>query len=187
MDSLLLQCTVRPKPYLPVFCDIFKLVDCKLVHIHHSSSASSSLVSELVEKAEEPQQPMPEVKEGKAVQMEESRNPVTEVRKSVGDTEPLCRNFLIQLHRFLQCFQPLMVFPQHRKFRTFRHIIRNDCLLLCLEGSDIDVVVSYSGDLKEDAFFNTLHEGGLKIAGIINLRLSIAEYSFLYPCTALAV
>ena len=46
-------------------------------------------VSELVEKAEEPQQPMPEVKEGKAVQMEESRNPVTEVRKSVGDTEVL--------------------------------------------------------------------------------------------------
>ena len=34
------------------------------------------------------------------------------------------------------------------------------------EGSDIDVVVSYSGDLKEDAFFNALHEGGLKIAGI---------------------
>lgn len=34
------------------------------------------------------------------------------------------------------------------------------------EGSDIDVVVSYSGDLKEDVFFNALHEGGLKIAGI---------------------
>ena len=34
------------------------------------------------------------------------------------------------------------------------------------ESSDIDVVVSYSGDLKEDAFFNALHEGGLKIAGI---------------------
>lgn len=28
------------------------------------------------------------------------------------------------------------------------------------------MVVSYSGDLKEDAFFNALHEGGLKIAGI---------------------
>ena len=34
------------------------------------------------------------------------------------------------------------------------------------ESSDIDVVVFYSGDLKEDAFFNALHEGGLKIAGI---------------------
>ena len=34
------------------------------------------------------------------------------------------------------------------------------------EGSDIDVVVSYSGNLKEDVFFNALHEGDLKIAGI---------------------
>ena len=34
------------------------------------------------------------------------------------------------------------------------------------EGSDIDVVVSYSGNLKEDAFFSALHEDGLKIAGI---------------------
>ncbi len=34
------------------------------------------------------------------------------------------------------------------------------------EGSDMDVVVSYSGDLQEDVFFNALHEGGLKIAGI---------------------
>ena len=34
------------------------------------------------------------------------------------------------------------------------------------EGSDIDVVVSYSDNLKEDAFFNALHEDGLKIAGI---------------------
>ncbi len=34
------------------------------------------------------------------------------------------------------------------------------------EGSDIDVVVSYSGSLREDAFFNALHEGGLEIAGI---------------------
>ena len=34
------------------------------------------------------------------------------------------------------------------------------------EGSDIDVVVSYSGDFKEDAFFNALHEDGLTIAGI---------------------
>ncbi|MBC5744892.1 DUF3849 domain-containing protein [Lachnospiraceae bacterium MD308] len=37
------------------------------------------------------------------------------------------------------------------------------------EGSDIDVVVSYSGSeaLKEDDFFNMLHEDGLKIAGIL--------------------
>ena len=34
------------------------------------------------------------------------------------------------------------------------------------EGSDIDVVVSYSGNLKEDVFFNALHEGDFKIAGI---------------------
>lgn len=34
------------------------------------------------------------------------------------------------------------------------------------EGSDIDVVVSYSGDFKENAFFNVLHEEGLTIAGI---------------------
>ena len=34
------------------------------------------------------------------------------------------------------------------------------------EGSDIDVVISYSGDLKEDVFFNALHEGDFKIAGI---------------------
>ena len=34
------------------------------------------------------------------------------------------------------------------------------------EGSDVDVVVSYSGDLKEDVFFNALYENGLKIAGI---------------------
>ncbi|WP_418494892.1 DUF3849 domain-containing protein [Enterocloster bolteae] len=44
-------------------------------------------VSAPEEKAALPQQTMPEVKEGKAVQMEENRNPVTEVRKSVGDTE----------------------------------------------------------------------------------------------------
>ncbi|MCI9077101.1 MAG: DUF3849 domain-containing protein [Dorea sp.] len=35
------------------------------------------------------------------------------------------------------------------------------------EGSDIDVVISYSGDLKEDVFFNALHEGDFKIAGIL--------------------
>lgn len=34
------------------------------------------------------------------------------------------------------------------------------------EGSDIDVVVSFSGSLREDAFFNALHEDGLEIAGI---------------------
>ena len=34
------------------------------------------------------------------------------------------------------------------------------------EGSDIDVVVSYSGNLKEDVFFNALHEGDFKMAGI---------------------
>ncbi len=34
------------------------------------------------------------------------------------------------------------------------------------EGSDIDVVVSYSGDFREDVFFNALHEDGLTIAGI---------------------
>lgn len=34
------------------------------------------------------------------------------------------------------------------------------------EVSDIDVVVSYSGDFKEDAFFHALHEDGLTIAGI---------------------
>ena len=34
------------------------------------------------------------------------------------------------------------------------------------EGSDIDVVVSYSGSLREDAFFNALHKDGLEIAGI---------------------
>lgn len=34
------------------------------------------------------------------------------------------------------------------------------------EGSDIDVVVSYSGDIREDAFFHAFHEEGLTIAGI---------------------
>ena len=34
------------------------------------------------------------------------------------------------------------------------------------EGSDIDVVVSYSGNLKEDVIFNALHEGDFKMAGI---------------------
>lgn len=34
------------------------------------------------------------------------------------------------------------------------------------EGSDVDVVLSYSGDMREDAFFNLLHEDGLQIGGI---------------------
>ena len=33
------------------------------------------------------------------------------------------------------------------------------------EDSDIDVVISYTGDIQEDSFFNLLNEGGLKIAG----------------------
>ncbi len=35
------------------------------------------------------------------------------------------------------------------------------------EGSDIDVVISYHGDLKEDVFFNMLHEEKFKIEGIL--------------------
>lgn len=34
------------------------------------------------------------------------------------------------------------------------------------EGSDLDVVVSYRGDIKEDVLFNAVNEAGLKIAGI---------------------
>ena len=34
------------------------------------------------------------------------------------------------------------------------------------ESSDVDVVLSYSGNIHEDAFFNILHESGLKIAGL---------------------
>lgn len=34
------------------------------------------------------------------------------------------------------------------------------------EGSDVDVVVSYTGNIREDAFFNALHEDGMKIAGL---------------------
>ena len=34
------------------------------------------------------------------------------------------------------------------------------------EGSDIDVAVSYTGDIREDAFFNLLHEGDFGMAGI---------------------
>ncbi|MCD8107045.1 MAG: DUF3849 domain-containing protein [Oscillospiraceae bacterium] len=34
------------------------------------------------------------------------------------------------------------------------------------EQSDIDVAISYSGNIREDDFFNTLHEEGLSVAGI---------------------
>ena len=34
------------------------------------------------------------------------------------------------------------------------------------EDSDIDVVISYTGDIREDSFFDILNEGGLKMAGL---------------------
>ena len=34
------------------------------------------------------------------------------------------------------------------------------------EDSDIDVVISYIGDIREDSFFDILNEGGLKMAGL---------------------
>lgn len=34
------------------------------------------------------------------------------------------------------------------------------------EDSDIDVVLSYNGDIREDDFFNSLHEHGMEIAGL---------------------
>ena len=34
------------------------------------------------------------------------------------------------------------------------------------EDSDVDVVLSYSGNIREDAFFNALHEHGMKIGGL---------------------
>lgn len=34
------------------------------------------------------------------------------------------------------------------------------------EQSDVDVVISYSGNIREDDFFNILHEEGLSVAGI---------------------
>lgn len=37
---------------------------------------------------------------------------------------------------------------------------------LYTENSDIDVVLSYSGGIREDDFFSRLHEDGLKIAGL---------------------
>ncbi|MCD7956154.1 MAG: DUF3849 domain-containing protein, partial [Lachnospiraceae bacterium] len=37
---------------------------------------------------------------------------------------------------------------------------------LSTEGSDLDVVISYTGNISEDAFFNALHESGLSISGM---------------------
>lgn len=37
---------------------------------------------------------------------------------------------------------------------------------LYTDGSDLDVVISYSGNISEDDLFNALHESGLSIAGI---------------------
>lgn len=34
------------------------------------------------------------------------------------------------------------------------------------EDSDLDVVLSYTGDIREDTFFNLLHENGMRIAGL---------------------
>ncbi len=34
------------------------------------------------------------------------------------------------------------------------------------EESDIDVVISYTGEIREDAFFNLLHEGDFGMAGL---------------------
>lgn len=34
------------------------------------------------------------------------------------------------------------------------------------EGSDVDVVVSYTGNIREDDFFNVLHEDGMKLLGL---------------------
>ena len=35
-----------------------------------------------------------------------------------------------------------------------------------IENSDMDVVISYSGEMREDTFFNMLHEDGLQLAGL---------------------
>lgn len=37
---------------------------------------------------------------------------------------------------------------------------------LSTEGSDLDVVISYTGNISEDAFFNALHESGMPISGM---------------------
>lgn len=37
---------------------------------------------------------------------------------------------------------------------------------LSTEGSDLDVVISYTGNISEDAFFNALHESGMSISGM---------------------
>lgn len=34
------------------------------------------------------------------------------------------------------------------------------------EGSDVDVVVSYTGNIREDDFFSVLHEDGMKLSGL---------------------
>jgi len=34
------------------------------------------------------------------------------------------------------------------------------------EGSDVDVVVSYTGNIREDDFFNVLYEDGMKLSGL---------------------
>ena len=34
------------------------------------------------------------------------------------------------------------------------------------DGSDVDVVLSYTGNIREDDFFNALHEDGMKMAGL---------------------
>ena len=51
------------------------------------------------------------------------------------------------------------------------------------EDSDLDVVLSYKGDIREDSFFNALNESGIAMAGIkvdINPiaeeRITLAEY-----------
>ncbi len=51
------------------------------------------------------------------------------------------------------------------------------------ENSDLDVVLSYRGNIREDSFFNSLNEAGLTIAGmkvdinpIAEERITLAEY-----------
>lgn len=38
---------------------------------------------------------------------------------------------------------------------------------LYTESSDVDVVLSYTGDIREDDFFNALHESGISVAGLM--------------------
>ena len=37
---------------------------------------------------------------------------------------------------------------------------------LYYDGSDVDVVLSYTGNIREEFFFNALHEDGMGIAGL---------------------